>query len=182
MSESLIERRRFTVTLSIAAVIVVIDAATKELAATYLNPTEPVAVLGGAVHLHLLRNPGAATGIFGNHTLWVSLASIVIVGIVFVYARHATTRLDACAFGFLLGGGAGNLVDRIVRSPGPLRGAVVDWIQPGGGHGVMNLADMALNVGIVLLLIAMIVRAAQPSPSECPEPLCVVGDAAPAGR
>jgi len=55
----------------------------------------------------------------------------------------------ALVLGLLLGGAAGNLADRLFRSPGPLRGAVVDWIDfrvwP-----VFNVADSAIVVGGLL--------------------------------
>ena len=50
----------------------------------------------------------------------------------------------------MLGGAAGNLVDRLVREPGPMRGAVVDWLQVTSGSGIMNLADLSLNAALLV--------------------------------
>ena len=52
----------------------------------------------------------------------------------------------AIALGLLLGGALGNLVDRLLRSPGPFRGEVVDWIQL-PHWPVFNLADSAIVIG-----------------------------------
>ena len=58
------------------------------------------------------------------------------------------------ALGLVLGGALGNLVDRIFRSPGVLRGAVVDWISVFGPDGrvwpVFNVADSAIVCGGIL--------------------------------
>jgi signal peptidase II len=59
------------------------------------------------------------------------------------------------ALGLLLGGALGNLSDRLFRSPGPLRGHVVDWIQL-PHWPVFNVADSAIVVGgIVAVLLAL---------------------------
>ena len=54
--------------------------------------------------------------------------------------------------GLLLGGALGNLTDRLVRAPGPLRGAVVDWIHL-HHWPIFNLADSAIVIGVVLALV-----------------------------
>jgi signal peptidase II len=52
------------------------------------------------------------------------------------------------------GGAAGNLADRLLRSPGPGRGAVVDWIHVAGYPATFNLADVAIRAGVVAALVA----------------------------
>ena len=54
--------------------------------------------------------------------------------------------------GLLLGGALGNLTDRLVRAPSPLRGEVVDWIHL-HHWPIFNLADSAIVIGVVLALI-----------------------------
>jgi signal peptidase II len=59
--------------------------------------------------------------------------------------------------GLILGGAAGNLGDRLFRSPGPLRGHVVDWLSllapDGSVWPVFNIADSAIVVGGALLVL-----------------------------
>jgi signal peptidase II len=55
----------------------------------------------------------------------------------------------------LVGGACGNLVDRLVRAPGFLRGEVVDFIDV-GPWPTFNLADSAITVGAVLLVIDVV--------------------------
>ena len=54
----------------------------------------------------------------------------------------------------MLGGAAGNLSDRIFRAPGFGRGGVVDWIHFGPGGGSMDIADLAIQFGAVIAIIA----------------------------
>jgi signal peptidase II len=58
----------------------------------------------------------------------------------------------AVALGLVLGGAFGNVGDRIFRSPGFLRGAVVDFVDV-GFWPVFNLADSAITCGCILLLL-----------------------------
>ncbi|MHB8452855.1 MAG: signal peptidase II, partial [Mycobacteriales bacterium] len=58
----------------------------------------------------------------------------------------------AVSLGLLLGGAAGNLVDRLLRSPGPFRGQVVDWIDV-RIWPVFNLADSAITIGGLLAVL-----------------------------
>ena len=60
------------------------------------------------------------------------------------------------ALGLLLGGGIGNLLDRLLRAPGPLRGGVVDWIKPTLSSASLNVADLSINAAVIALLIGLI--------------------------
>lgn len=62
----------------------------------------------------------------------------------------------AIALGLLLGGAAGNLADRLFRSPGPLRGFVIDWIKLPYFPPTFNIADSAITIGAALLVLASV--------------------------
>ena len=51
--------------------------------------------------------------------------------------------------------GIGNLLDRLLRAPGPLRGGVVDWIKPTLSGGSLNLADLAINAAVITILVGL---------------------------
>src|SRR4029079_6568268 len=78
-----------------------------------------------------------------------------------VVVRLAAMRgscVGAISLGLVLGGAAGNLVDRLFRSPAPLRGWVVDWISLRSPDGrrlfpIFNLADSAIVCGGVLAVL-----------------------------
>jgi len=56
----------------------------------------------------------------------------------------------------VVGGALGNLSDRLFRAPGFGRGAVVDWIHFAGRGGSMNLSDVAIQLGVLGALAAMV--------------------------
>ena len=70
-----------------------------------------------------------------------------------IVSGAASSRLPvALAMGLLLGGAVGNLLDRVFRAPGLLRGAVVDFVDL-QFWPVFNVADMGITVGCVMLLL-----------------------------
>ena len=75
----------------------------------------------------------------------------------FLALREAGRRLDAIALGLVLGGAVGNLLDRLFRGDSFLDGAVVDFINV-PFFATFNVADIAINVGVALLLLAAFLR------------------------
>jgi signal peptidase II len=67
-------------------------------------------------------------------------------------AGRLGSRGWAVALGLLLGGALGNVTDRMVRSPGPLRGHVVDFLQL-PHWPVFNLADASICVAAVIVMV-----------------------------
>jgi lipoprotein signal peptidase len=123
------------------------------LVGSYVPSPPPIRLLGGVLTLCESRNPGAAFGIGGTSTTIVFTAIAVGVIIFIVRTSRQIYSLPwAIALGLLLGGATGNLTDRIFRSPGPLRGWVVDWIQL-PHWPVFNLADSAITCGAVLMVL-----------------------------
>jgi signal peptidase II len=80
---------------------------------------------------------------------FIALAAVLVVLYV---ARTLSDRLWAIGLGFLLGGVLGNLTDRVFRSPGLLKGHVVDFIAP-THFAVFNLADSAIVCGGILIVL-----------------------------
>ena len=116
-----------------------------------------MSLLGGLVVLHEQRNPGAAFGIAGGATVLFTVLAASIVVVILRTARRLRSTAWAVTLGLLLGGALGNLADRLLRSPGPLRGYVVDFIDL-EWHGrsvwpVFNVADMAIVTGGLLALL-----------------------------
>lgn len=141
----------------IAATALLIDIVVKTVSVSALEGEEPIKIFGGLLNLVLVRNPGAAWSLGADYTWVISLIVIVVVGVIIRVARRLRSTGWAVALGLVLGGALGNLVDRIFRSPGPLRGAVVDMfslVEPDGSFfPVFNTADMAVTSGGVLLVI-----------------------------
>ncbi len=146
-------RRLYAVMLGLAGLTLVLDQLTKIWALRSLTPGEAVDLVGDAIRLNLVRNPGAAFSL-GDGSTWVlTLVSLTIVVWVVIGARKVANLPWAVALGLLLGGALGNLVDRFFRPPGPGRGHVVDFIDYFGWF-VGNVADIAIVVaaGIIMVL------------------------------
>jgi signal peptidase II len=136
--------------------VVVVDAATKAIASRALAGRGVVNVLGGSFHLELYRNFAGPGNILQGHPMLVSLLSLIAVVVIAVVAWSVRTTGFAVAIGLLLGGGVGNLLDRLFRAPGPLRGGVVDWIKPTLSSGSLNLADLSINAAVIAALVALV--------------------------
>jgi signal peptidase II len=146
-------RRRIGVLVAVAALVLAADVISKVIVVATLRENVPVRVVGSLLQLDYLRNPGAAfsLGADGYTIVFTLIAAAVIVAILRM-ARTLASRPWAVALGLLLGGALGNLADRIFRSPGPLRGWVVDWIQL-PHWPVFNLADSAICCGGALMVL-----------------------------
>ena len=145
-------RRRIRLLVSVAAVILLLDIVTKVLAVKLLTPGQPVSIIGDTVTWTLVRNSGAAFSMATGYT-WVLtlIASGVVVGIIWM-GRRLVSPWWAIGLGMILGGAMGNLVDRFFRSPGPLRGHVVDFLSI-GWWPVFNVADPSVVGGAILLVV-----------------------------
>jgi len=86
-------------------------------------------VLGEVLQLTLVRNPGAAFSTGESFTPVISVVAIVATVVIARLVFKARHRGWGLALGLLLAGVSGNLVDRIFRAPGPLRGHVVDFFE-----------------------------------------------------
>ncbi|HBU76437.1 MAG TPA: signal peptidase II [Acidimicrobiaceae bacterium] len=136
----------------LAAAVTAVDQLTKSLAVIRLSDGAVDVVW--TLKFRLTYNTGMA---FGAGS---SLGPVIAVGafvIVMALARSVSRQprlVYRIAVGTLVGGATGNLLDRIFRSPGVLRGAVVDFIDF-GWFPVFNIADIAINVGAGLLILTV---------------------------
>jgi signal peptidase II len=110
----------------------------------------PVDVVG-PVRFALTRNTAGAFGLGGALVPFLAVGALVLVVALVTRADVIARPGLALAAGLVLGGALGNLVDRLARSPGLLRGAVVDFVDL-RWWPVFNLADAAITCGCLLLL------------------------------
>jgi len=127
-----------------------LDQLSKQIA-TSLFATNPVDL--GFVRLVDVRNPNAAFGIPGFPGLFIGVTVLVVVLVL-----RALPRIDrpalGLAYGLVVGGALGNVIDRLFRAPGFPNGAVVDFIDL-GWFPVFNLADSGITVGAALLALLL---------------------------
>ena len=134
--------------------IVAIDQLTKAWAVSALADG-PKNVIGDFLVFDLSRNSGSAFSRFQGYTPVLAVLAIVIAVFVARALRQTTDRWTLMALVLVLGGALGNLADRLVRSPGFLRGHVVDFVAV-GWYPVFNFADSCITVGAILLIVRTI--------------------------
>jgi signal peptidase II len=145
---------RFAGWLAVALWVVGADQLTKFLIAQWLSYGQSSPVTG-FFDLVLVYNPGAAFSFLADHSGWqrwffIVLTSTVSVWLVVLIRRHAAEKVLPLGLALILGGAIGNLIDRVVL------GAVVDFLYfHVGSHGfpAFNVADSAITLGVVLMLI-----------------------------
>lgn len=133
-------------------VVLAVDQLTKWRVLATMVPGERIDLIGSALGLELVFNRGAALSIATGMTWVLTLIALVVVAVVARASRRLGSRVWAVAFGLLLGGAVGNLVDRFFRPPGPARGHVVDFIAYANWF-VGNVADIAIVVAAVLVVL-----------------------------
>jgi signal peptidase II len=147
-------RRRIAVLSSVALFVLAADIVTKALVVAHLRPDQPVHLLGNVFEFWLTRNPGAAWSVGTGETAVFTVIAFGVIVYIVRTARKLYSLGWAFALGLLLGGAAGNLGDRIFRSPGLFRGYVVDWIGVVPRYyPIFNLADSAIVCGGILTVI-----------------------------
>jgi signal peptidase II len=143
-------RRLRRVAIAVAA-MVALDQLTKAWAVAALSDG-PISIIGDSVELHLTRNPGGAFGRFRGMTPILAAAALLVAVFLVRAVQRARDTWTVAALALVLGGAIGNLCDRFARSPGILRGHVVDFVKV-GWWPVFNVADSCVTIGAVLLIV-----------------------------
>ena len=109
-------------------------------------------VVGNDIEFRVARNSGGAFSTFTNATIVLAVLAIGLSIWLVRTLRRSTDRATVITLSLVLGGALGNLADRVFRSPGVLRGHVVDFIKV-GSFPSFNVADSAITVGALLLVL-----------------------------
>lgn len=138
----------------VAAVVIAIDQAVKAwvIGAAHLALGSPVPIWG-PIRLTLVENGGVSFGLFQSDAAWTRWAlaafSLVVAVGLGLWVRRTDKPFSAVAVGVIIGGAVGNLIDRVRH------GVVIDFIDVTALYfpWVFNVADSAITIGIVLLLV-----------------------------
>ncbi len=110
------------------------------------------------LRFNLAFNNGMAFGQGRGLGPVIGVVATVVIVFLLVSLRDQTSKLSTVGMGLLIGGAAGNLIDRLFRGDAWLNGAVVDFIDL-QWFPIFNVADMAVNVGAALLILGSILSA-----------------------
>jgi len=165
-----VTKRPLTTGLLIATIVCVLDQASKWwVLLDIMSPPDPIEVLP-VFNLVLVWNRGVSFGLFAAGdpmAKWFLIAvAVVIVVALSVWLRRAQSRLVVSAIGLIVGGAAGNVIDRLVH------GAVVDFLDfhVAAYHWpAFNIADSAITVGAALLILDSLRPSPQNSASDSAE-------------
>jgi len=140
----------------IAILVVLLDQITKFLARSLIGPFDTIKVFP-FLHLVSVRNEGAAFGLFkgfGNIPfILISLIAVIVVIVLLIRGKE-----DRFGLALILGGAIGNMIDRITL------GSVTDFVDVFAGRlhwPAFNVADSALTIGLVVMVVSSFVQLKQ---------------------
>ena len=130
-----------------AFVVLLLDQITKQTIKILLEPNESISVIKGIFEITYVGNKGAAFGILpGYQKLFISVSTVVVLMIFILFLfKQFDDKISNIAFGLIMGGSIGNMIDRIIS------GSVIDFfdfkIWP-----VFNIADSAVFIGMFFII------------------------------
>ena len=143
---------RRTLFFATALIVLGLDQLTKFLAETYLVDGS-IQVIGDLLRFTLAYNDAAAFSLGFGQTWILTLASTAAVVTLLILGPKVRTLDWSLIAGFVLGGAAGNGIDRMFKAPQFFNGHVVDFLQIPFSFPIFNLADTFLVIGVVLAVI-----------------------------
>ena len=153
-------KRSYSIFAMIAVMVLVLDQITKYLVDSGMQLHESVPIIDGLFNITYIKNPGAAFGFLADSpplfrsAFFIGITVAAVLLILYYIRKYATAApLLTASLSLILGGAVGNLVDRVRF------GEVIDFLDVyiGTHHWpAFNVADSAISVGAVLLLIEML--------------------------
>lgn len=147
--------KRLLLILAILFSCVGCDQASKSVAKSYLSETHAIVLLGDTVRLQIAKNYGAFLGLgtsigegSGSMLMSIGIGAVLAALLTYLFISKPQNPIVGVAVALIVGGGVGNLIDRVRYG-----GYVVDFLNVGIGSlrtGIFNVADMAIMAGVVM--------------------------------
>ncbi len=140
------------IVLGLSFLVIIIDYVIKLIVINNLKPISSIEVIPGFFSLTYVENKGAAFGMLSN-ARWVFILFTILVIvflIIFLFKKKPTSKLLNLALVLIIGGGFGNLIDRIFY------GYVVDYLSVKFFPPVCNFADYCVTVGAFILVVYLL--------------------------
>jgi signal peptidase II len=161
-------RARLSIVLfGTATAVYLLDRFTKLWAEERLAGRDPIVLIPKVLQFRYVENSGGAFSLFGGQPWLFFAASLIVVTVILVLSTRLHSTVSAIGLGLVLGGALGNLTDRMVRGPG-VSGKVIDWIEFPRVWPVFNIADSAIVIGALTLVVWSMFH--RPADRAAPEP------------
>ncbi len=153
-----------TITI-IVFLIVLLDQISKYFANVYLNGNATFHIIPNVLSFQYHENKGAAWGMLADHR-WVfmvisTVAIIAIIAFLIFTRKEKQSHLFRLSLSFFVGGGIGNMIDRIFL------GYVIDFLQfEFIDFPIFNVADSFITVGAFLMILTLIIDAIKESKNK----------------
>lgn len=140
------------VALVIAAIVAIIDQIIKYYVSANLQSVDSVTVIPNIFKLTYVENRGVAFGMFQNARVFfiIFISFVILLLLFFLIKSKGESKLFSIACGLIIGGGIGNLIDRIFL------GYVVDYLSLSFFSPICNFADYAITAGTVILIVYLL--------------------------
>ena len=149
-------------TLLVAAGVVVLDLLTKHWAINRLSDGRDIDLIG-SLRFHLTFNSGMAFSRGQGLGPIIGIVAVVVVVVLLRSLRREGSLLLDVATGLVIGGALGNVLDRVFRGDGLMDGSVIDFIDV-QWWPIFNVADMAVTIGGILLVVSTLLLGRHPAP------------------
>src|SRR5215208_573161 len=134
--------------LALALFVFVVDQEIKSAVEGSMRVGESITLVPGFLSLTYIKNDGGAFGILGGSQVLLLVGSAVaVVVVLWMLLAGQRSRLATLACGLILGGAAGNLLDRLIT------GEVTDYVHFSFWY-VFNAADAAITIGVATLILS----------------------------
>lgn len=140
------------IVLLLSLLVVAVDYVIKLLVINNLKPVGTIDVIPNVFQLKYVENRGAAFGMLSNaRWIFIVFTIVIIIALIYIMIRKKiTSKLFNVAAILIIGGGIGNLIDRIFY------GYVVDYLSVSFFPPVCNFADYCITVGAILMVVYLL--------------------------
>ncbi len=126
-----------------------IDQLTKWIVRSTMNVGDTHVFWSGVLQFTYYQNSGAARSSFQGYGRLFGILAVIFIIAVLIYRSKKTynRRVMDIGLAFLTAGAAGNGIERLMY------GKVTDFLQFGPGHGILNIADLSINAGLLAIIV-----------------------------
>jgi signal peptidase II len=162
-------KKKYLYFVTLSPVLIIIDQITKFYIDSKMSVHQSIEVISGLFNITYVRNPGSAFGFLAGasaefRSIFYLIITMLAVGLILYYVAKSDDdeNLTPLSLSLILSGAVGNMIDRIRF------GEVIDFLDVyiGSLHWpAFNVADSAISIGAVILIVEMI-RRSKEKPSE----------------